>query len=112
MPRAGFDPSIPANKLPQTYALDSAATGIGSVITYRDLISLKDKRRIVSWPLRRPFIIRKYDTTVFNFLTDCQLTRKLRGTAVLSELKGWDVSHSYTPRHCHLNETGSTRAPY
>jgi hypothetical protein len=31
MPRAGFKPAIPATKQPQTYALDCAATGIGSV---------------------------------------------------------------------------------
>jgi hypothetical protein len=29
MPRAGFEPAIPATKRPQTYALDRAATGIG-----------------------------------------------------------------------------------
>jgi hypothetical protein len=29
MPPVGFDPTIPANALPQTYALDRAATGIG-----------------------------------------------------------------------------------
>jgi hypothetical protein len=30
MPRAGFEPATPATKRPQTYALDHAATGIGS----------------------------------------------------------------------------------
>jgi hypothetical protein len=29
MPRAGLEPSIPATKRPQAYALDRAATGIG-----------------------------------------------------------------------------------
>jgi hypothetical protein len=29
MSSAGFEPAIPANKLPQTYALGRAATGIG-----------------------------------------------------------------------------------
>jgi hypothetical protein len=29
MPRAAFEPTIPAIKRPQTYAFDSAATGIG-----------------------------------------------------------------------------------
>jgi hypothetical protein len=29
MPRAGFEPAIPATKRPQTYVLDRAATGIG-----------------------------------------------------------------------------------
>jgi hypothetical protein len=29
MPLAGFEPAIPANKRPQTHALDGAATGIG-----------------------------------------------------------------------------------
>jgi hypothetical protein len=28
MPRAGFEPATPATKLPQTYALDRAATGV------------------------------------------------------------------------------------
>jgi hypothetical protein len=32
MPRAGFEPAIPATKLPQTYALDREATGIGHLI--------------------------------------------------------------------------------
>jgi hypothetical protein len=34
MPPAGFEPTIPARKLPQTHALDRAATGIGTV-SYR-----------------------------------------------------------------------------
>jgi hypothetical protein len=29
MPRAEFEPAIPATKRPQTYSLDRAATGIG-----------------------------------------------------------------------------------
>jgi hypothetical protein len=29
MLRAGFEPAIPATKLPQTYALDRAVAGIG-----------------------------------------------------------------------------------
>jgi hypothetical protein len=29
MPREGFEPTIPATKRPQTYALDLEATGIG-----------------------------------------------------------------------------------
>jgi hypothetical protein len=32
MPLAGFEPAIPANKRPQTYALDRAATEIGMII--------------------------------------------------------------------------------
>jgi hypothetical protein len=31
MPRAGFEPEIPATKWPQIYALDRAATGIGQL---------------------------------------------------------------------------------
>jgi hypothetical protein len=31
MPQAGLKPVIPATKLPQTYALDRAATGIGTM---------------------------------------------------------------------------------
>jgi hypothetical protein len=34
MPLAGFEPATPATKLPQTYALDCAATGIGHNIYY------------------------------------------------------------------------------
>ena len=30
MPPEGFEPAIPASKRPQTYALDRAATGIGT----------------------------------------------------------------------------------
>ena len=29
MPPVGFEPAIPASELPQTYALDRGATGIG-----------------------------------------------------------------------------------
>ena len=29
MPPVGFEPAIPANERPQTYALDGAATGTG-----------------------------------------------------------------------------------
>jgi hypothetical protein len=32
MPSAGLEPVIPATKRPQTYALDRAVTGIGSLI--------------------------------------------------------------------------------
>jgi hypothetical protein len=31
MLRAGFEPATPATKRPQTYALDSTATGIGKI---------------------------------------------------------------------------------
>ena len=30
MPQVGFKPTIPASELPQTYALDRAATGTGN----------------------------------------------------------------------------------
>jgi hypothetical protein len=36
MPSAGFEPAIPATKLPQTYSLDGVATDIGSLM-YTDL---------------------------------------------------------------------------
>jgi hypothetical protein len=35
MPRAGFEPAIPATKRPKTYALERAATGIGVIHVYR-----------------------------------------------------------------------------
>ena len=31
MPSVGFEPTIPAGERPQTYALDRAATGTGSI---------------------------------------------------------------------------------
>ena len=31
---AGFEPTIPASELPQTYALDRSATGIGKPLVY------------------------------------------------------------------------------
>jgi hypothetical protein len=35
MPRAGFEPAIPAIKRPHTYTLDRAATVIGRIKDYR-----------------------------------------------------------------------------
>jgi len=32
MPSAGLEPAVPANDQPQTYALDRAATGIGTQV--------------------------------------------------------------------------------
>jgi hypothetical protein len=37
MPSAGFEPTIPATKQPQTYALDRAATGIDTYNYYQGL---------------------------------------------------------------------------
>jgi hypothetical protein len=34
MPSAGFEPETPATKRPHTYALDRAATEVGSIIIY------------------------------------------------------------------------------
>jgi len=34
MPPVAFEPQIPASEWPQTYALDQAATGIGTVRVY------------------------------------------------------------------------------
>ena len=36
MPPTGFEPTIPASELPQNYALDGAATGIESHVTYEE----------------------------------------------------------------------------
>jgi hypothetical protein len=33
MPPIGFEPTIPASELPQTYALDRVVTGIDRVVT-------------------------------------------------------------------------------
>jgi hypothetical protein len=40
MTREGFEPAIPAAKLPQTYALDRAATGIGICDLHNDAFSV------------------------------------------------------------------------
>ena len=40
MPPVGFEPTILAGERPQTYTLDRAATGIGTIIIYRTIISL------------------------------------------------------------------------
>jgi hypothetical protein len=37
MHSAGFEPATPATGRPQTYALDRAATGIGSIALYSDI---------------------------------------------------------------------------
>jgi hypothetical protein len=42
MPPLGFEPTIPASARPQTYALDRAATGIGDVIFYVQIIPAAD----------------------------------------------------------------------
>ena len=34
MPSTGFEPAIPANERPQTFALDRSATGIGIILLY------------------------------------------------------------------------------
>jgi hypothetical protein len=41
MPRAGFEPSTPVTKRPQTYALDRAATGIGHFSLYSAFILIR-----------------------------------------------------------------------
>jgi len=43
MPLAGFDSTIPASDLPQTYALDRAATGTGILKLYVEEIRLDEK---------------------------------------------------------------------
>ena len=39
MPPVGFEPTISASERPQTYALDRAATGIGSKTSYGRIIA-------------------------------------------------------------------------
>jgi hypothetical protein len=41
IPRAGFEPAIPATKRPQTYALDRAVTGVGHLYDLRSQIIRK-----------------------------------------------------------------------
>ena len=42
MPPVGFEPTISAGERPQTYALDRAATGTGSVNIYLENILKRD----------------------------------------------------------------------
>jgi hypothetical protein len=44
MPPAGFEPTIPARKRPQTHALDRTATGIGD-LHYKSNKNLKERRQ-------------------------------------------------------------------
>jgi hypothetical protein len=46
MPQAGFEPATPATERPKTYALDSAAIGIGDEVVYRLQISHGSAREI------------------------------------------------------------------
>ena len=41
MPPVGFEPTISAGERPKTYALDCAATGIGSIDVYLHIIALQ-----------------------------------------------------------------------
>ena len=47
MPPAGFEPTIPAGELPQTYVLDGAATGTDKLYLY-DTINYTLKKLIFS----------------------------------------------------------------
>ena len=38
MPRVGFEPTIAAGERPQTYALDRATAGTGSILRYTHII--------------------------------------------------------------------------
>jgi hypothetical protein len=40
MPLQGFEPAIPVSERPQTHALDSADTGIGSIIKCRHITDI------------------------------------------------------------------------
>jgi hypothetical protein len=55
MPRAGFEPANPATKRPQTYALDRAATGIGTSHLY-----FVPNHSTCDWYRPAPLIIVKY----------------------------------------------------
>jgi hypothetical protein len=48
MPQAGFEPAIPATKLPETYALDWAATGIGDAyLAETNISALMEPKRLL-----------------------------------------------------------------
>jgi hypothetical protein len=49
MPRAGFEPAIPATKRPQSYALDRAVTGIGFINKSLKLIIVKIETFWLLW---------------------------------------------------------------
>jgi hypothetical protein len=46
---AGFEPTIPASKRPQTHALDRAATGIGINKHYKDKNTTPTMNRECTW---------------------------------------------------------------
>jgi hypothetical protein len=68
MPSAGFEPTISAGERPQTYALDCAATGIGSeiLITTQCLITDKHTKHLlsnVSFPVHNASVYEKQGST-------------------------------------------------
>jgi hypothetical protein len=67
MPLAGFDSPIPASDLPQTYALDRAATGTGILKLYVEEIRLDEKKY---GNLRFSSIRRKRFVEISNSLLD------------------------------------------
>jgi hypothetical protein len=48
MPPVGFEPIISAGERPQTYALDRAATGTGTIISTKGIIKYTIVVKIVS----------------------------------------------------------------
>jgi hypothetical protein len=48
MPRARFEPAIPATKRPQTYALDRTVTMIGSIYVYKHNLYI-NKYKLIFW---------------------------------------------------------------
>jgi hypothetical protein len=47
-PPAGFEPSVPRSKRPQTYALDRAATGIGNCVLAKCIFRFRRRKHRVS----------------------------------------------------------------
>ena len=48
MPPVGFEPTIPADERPQTYAFDRTATGIGTSVCYWVLYSARYSQSITA----------------------------------------------------------------
>jgi hypothetical protein len=49
IPWTGFEPAIPAIEQPQTYALESTATGIGQICRLDELFSVTGAEQVLQW---------------------------------------------------------------
>jgi hypothetical protein len=77
MPSAGFEPAISTDERPQTYALDRAATGTGSV-SYND-ININDKG--LPLPFETIFLI-KHRRSLFTLIDFHEILYEYRAVQV------------------------------